>query len=116
MTSERRLRDLLREKTCPNCVSDHCLDARFGCGESSQMSRCSVVWRSFEPNSGLASAEGRLCHAVLCETREEPVERPLPDLVIDLCSPLFLQDCVAVNQQNVVGAAASQTLSEVCGS
>ena len=44
-----------------------------------------------------ACAEGRLRHAVLCEAREEPFERPLPDLVVDRCSTLFLQDCVAVN-------------------
>ena len=73
---------------------------------------CGDVSRSFEPNSGLACAEGRLCHAVLCETREEPFERPLSDLVVDLCSPLFLQDCVAVKPQDVVDTADSQTLSE----
>ena len=56
-----------------------------------QMCRCSGVLRSFEPNSELASAEGRLCHAVLCETGEEPFKRLLPDLVENLCSPLFLQ-------------------------
>ena len=61
------------------------------------MCPCSDVSRSFETNSGLACAEGRLSHAVLCEAREEPFERPLPDLVVDLCSPPFLQDCVAVN-------------------
>ena len=48
-----------------------------------------------------------LRHAVLCETGEEPFERPLPDLVVDLCSTLFLQDCVAVNPQDVVGTADS---------
>ena len=40
---------LLREKACPNCVSDHTLDARFGCDESSQVCRSSDVSRSFEP-------------------------------------------------------------------
>ena len=46
-----------------------------------------------------------LRHAVLCETGEEPFERPLPDLVVDLCSTLFLQDGVAVNPQDVVDTA-----------
>ena len=61
-------------------------------------------------------AEG-LCHAVHCETQEEPFERPLSDLVVDLCSPLFLEDCVAVNPQDVVDTADSQTLpkeGELC--
>ena len=58
-----------------------------------------------------AGAEGRLCRDVLCETREEPFERPLPDLVVDVCSPLFLQ-CVAVNPEDVVATADSQTISE----
>ena len=62
------------------------------------------------PDSGLACAEGRLRHAVLCEAREEPFERPLPDLVVDRCSTLFLQDCVAVNPQ--VDTANSQTSSK----
>ena len=70
------------------------------------------VLRSFEHNSRLACAEGRLRHAVLCETREEPFERPLPDLVVDRCSPLFLQDCVAVNPQDVVDTADAQTFSK----
>ena len=73
------------------------------------------VSRSFEPNSGLACAEGRLRHAVLCETREEPSERPPTDFVVDLCSPLFLQDCRIVwpvNPQDVVDTADSQTLTE----
>ena len=103
---ETRLQDLLREKACPNCVTDRTLDARF------EVCRSSDVPRSFEPNSRLACAEGCLCHAVLCETREEPFKRPLPDLVVDFCSPLFLQDCVAVNPPDVVGTANSQTLSE----
>ena len=32
---ETRLQDLPREKACPDCVSDHAMDARFGCDESS---------------------------------------------------------------------------------
>ena len=113
MTSERaRLLDLLWEEACPHCVLDHSLDARFGCDESSQVCRCSDVSRPFQPNSGLACTKGRLCHAVLRETRKEPFKRPLPDLVVDLCSPLFLQDRVVVNRQDVVGTANSQTLSE----
>ena len=58
-----------------------------------------------------------MCHAVLRETREEPFERPLPDLMIDRCSTVFLQDCVAVNPQDVVDTANSQTLpkeGELC--
>ena len=76
------------------------------------MCRSSDVSRSFETNSGLACAEGRLRHAVLCEAWEEPFERPLPDLVVDLCSTLFLQDCGAVNPQGAVDTANSQTFSE----
>ena len=51
-------------------------------------------------------------HAVLWEAQEEPFERPLPNLVIGRCRTLFLQDCVAVNPQDVVDTASSQTLSE----
>ena len=47
------------------------------------------------------------CHAVLCEIEEEPSERPLPDLVVDFCSTLFLQGCGAANQQDVVDMANS---------
>ena len=78
------------------------------CDESSQVCKSSNVSRSCEPNSGLACAEGRLRHAVLCEAQEEPFERPLPHLVADLCSTLFLQDCVAVNPQDVVDTADSR--------
>ena len=60
------------------------------------------VWRSFVPDSGLASTECRLRHTVLRETWEEPFERPLSNLVVDFCSPLFLKDCVAVYCQDVV--------------
>ena len=94
------------------CILDHRLDARFGCNGCSQVCRSRDVSRSFVPDSGLASAEGRLCHAVLCETREEPFERPLPDLVVDLCSTLFLKDFVAVNPQDVVGTADAQNFLE----
>ena len=66
------------------------------------MCRGSDVSRSVGPDSGLASNECCLRHTVLCEAREEPFERLLPDLVVDLCSTLFLQDCVAVNAQDVV--------------
>ena len=111
---ETRLQDLLREKACPNCVSDHTLDARFGCDESSQVCRSSDVSRSFEPNSGLTCAEGRLCHAVLCDAQEGPFERPLPDLVMERCITLFLQGCVAVIPQDVVDTANSQTFSKEC--
>ena len=52
---EMGLQDLLREKACPNCVSDHTLGARFGCDESSQVCRSSDVSR--EPNSRLAYTE-----------------------------------------------------------
>ena len=82
---ETRLQDLLRENARPDCASDHALDARFGCDESSQVCRSSDVSRSLEPNSGLACTEGCLCRAVLREARGEPIERPLPDLVVDRC-------------------------------
>ena len=75
------------EKARPDCVSDHTLDARFGCDESPQVCRSSDVPRSFGPNSGLAGAECRLRHPVLRDTWEEPFERPLPNLVVDFCQP-----------------------------
>ena len=74
--------------------------------------RSSDVPRPLEPKSGLACTEGCLCCAVLCETREEPFERPLPDFVMDRCRTLFLQDRVAVNPQDMGDTADSQTLSE----
>ena len=93
---EACLQDLLREKVCSDCVSDPSLDARFGCDESSQVCRSSDVSRSF----------------LLCEAREEPFKRLLLKLLADLCSTLLLKQCVAVNPQNVVDTANSQTLSE----
>ena len=102
------LQEVLWKKACPDCVSDHCLDARFVCNESSQV--CSDVSRSFVPDSALASTECRLRLTVLRETWEELFERPLPNLVADFCSPLFLKDCVAVYSQDVVDAADSHTL------
>ena len=56
--------------------------------------------------------ERRLRHTVLHETREEPFERPLSNLIVYLCSSLFLKDCVAVYSQDVVDAVNSHTLSE----
>ena len=56
-------------------------------------------------------------HAILGETREEPIEGPLPDLIVDRCRPLFLQDFVAVNPQDVVDTADAQTFpkeGELC--
>ena len=44
---EARLQDLLWEKACQKCVSDHTLDALFGCNESSQVCRSSDVSPSF---------------------------------------------------------------------
>ena len=44
---ETRLQDLLREKARPNCVSDHSVDALFGCDESSQVCKSSDVSHSF---------------------------------------------------------------------
>ena len=79
---------------------------------SSQVCRSSDVSRSFVPNSGLASTECRLRHTVLRETWEESFERPLPNLVVDFRSPLFLQDCVAGNPQDVVDAADSEAFAE----
>ena len=58
----------------------------------------------------LASAERRFCHTVLCGTWEEPPKRLVTNLAADFCGPLFLQDCVAVNLQDVVDAADSQSL------
>ena len=67
------------------------------------MCRSSGVSRSLEPNPGLACIEGCVRHAVLRETREEPFERPLPDLI--------------VNPQDVVVTADAQTFpkeGELC--
>ena len=76
------------------------------------MRRSRDVSRSFVPDSGLLCAECRLRHTVLRETWEEQFERPVPNFVVDFCSPLFLKDCVAVYSQDVVDAANSHTLSE----
>ena len=90
---ETRLQDLLREKACPNCALVHCLDARCGCDGSSQVCTSSDVSRSFEPNSRLACAVGRLRHALFCEAVGRAVR-------------------VAVNPQDVVDTANSQTFSK----
>ena len=108
---EARLQNLPWEKACPNCVLDHSLNARIGCDESSPVCRSRDVSRSCVPYFRLACAERCLRHTVLRETREEPFERTVPNLVVDLCSTLFLQDCVAVNPLDVVDTANSQTLS-----
>ena len=42
---------------------------------------------------------------------KRPFKRPLPNFVADFCSPLFLEDGMAVHSQ-VVDAAHSHTLSE----
>ena len=70
-----------------------------------------VVSRSVVSNSGLAFTECGLDHAVLRETQEEPLDKPLPNHVVDFCSPLFLEGCVALFSQDVVDAAHSQTFS-----
>ena len=62
-------------------------------------------------NSRLACAECGLRHTAPRETLEEP-ERPLPNHVVDFCSPLFLKGCVTVDSENVVDADNSQTFSE----
>ena len=107
---ETRLHDLLTEKACPDCVLDHSFGARLGCDESSQVCLGSDVTRSLEPDSSLARAEGCSCHAVLRPTWEEQFERPLPDPVITRCRTLLLQDCVAVNPQNVVNTTNFQRI------
>ena len=43
MTSERRTSGICSERRLPNCVLDHSLDARFGCGH--QMCPCRDVRR-----------------------------------------------------------------------
>ena len=85
-----------------------CLDARFGCYQCSQVHRSRDVSHSLVSNSGLVCAECGLIDTVLRETREEPFERPLPN-VVDVSSPLLLQHRVAVHSQNVIDAADSQT-------
>ena len=103
--------EVLRQKTSCDPVLDHCLDARFGCYECSQVRRSRDVSRCFVPDSRLACAECGLRHAVFC-ARELPFEGPLSNLVVDFCSSLFLKDCAAVYSQDVVDAADSQTLTE----
>ena len=61
---EARIQDLFREKEFQDWIIAS-MRARFGCDESLQVCRCSDVSRSFEPNCGLASTEGRQCRAVL---------------------------------------------------
>ena len=43
---------------------------------------------------------------------EEPFHGPLPNFIVNRRCTLFLQDCVAVNPQDVVGTTGPQTLSE----
>ena len=73
------LQGVLWWKACPDCVLDHCLDARLACHEGSQVCKSRCVSRCFVPDSGLTCTECRL--RVLRETWEEPFERP-PNLVI----------------------------------
>ena len=49
MASERGVSR--RERACQDCVTDHALDARFGCDEGSQLSRGCDVSRSLELDS-----------------------------------------------------------------
>ena len=61
----------------------------------------------------------RVACVVLSSVRsgEEPFERSLPDLIVHRCRPLFLQDFVAVNLQDVVDTADAQTFlkeGELC--
>ena len=76
------------------------------------MCRSRDVSRSLVPDSELACTECRLNHTALRETWEEPLERPLPNLDVDFCSPLFLEVHGAVFSQDAVAAANSHTLSE----
>ena len=48
---QTRLQELLREKACQDCVTDHAMHARLGCDEGSQMSRGCDVSPSLEPDS-----------------------------------------------------------------
>ena len=112
MTAARRV-----SRICSGRRHAQTASPRFGSDERSQLCRSSDVPRSFEPNFVLACTEGCFRHAVFRETREEPFERPLPNLIIDRCSTVFLQDCVAVNPQDVVDTANSQTFpkeGELC--
>ena len=66
------------------------------------MSVACVILSSVKPGKGRSRD--------LRETWKEPFERPLPNLVVDFCSELFLKDGVAVKPQDVVDAAIPQTL------
>ena len=103
---------LLQQKTSCDSILDPCLDARFACSECTLVRRSRDVSRSLVSSSSLACAWCGLRHTVFRETPEEPFERPLPHLVVDFCSPLFLKDCEAMHSQDVVDAANSQTLPE----
>ena len=55
------------------------------------------VPRSLVPNARLARTKCRLFRAVLSESWEEPLKRPLSNLVVDVCSSFLVQDRVAVH-------------------
>ena len=99
MASERRVST---GEACQDCVTDHALDARFGCGEGSQVCRSCNVPRPFEP--------GCLRHAVLHETREEPIEGPLPNFIVN--RPLRFVPPGLCGREPVVDSADPQTFCE----
>ena len=72
----------------------------------------SGVTRSFVTSSGLACAECGLHGAVLCKSREEPLKRPLPNLVVDFSGSLLLQDRVAMHPRDVVDTTDAKALAE----
>ena len=103
------------------CDSGACCPETVCCQDSS--AACAAFWRWMsrwpqrDTSPGAAQGEGlpRLrhgSHAVLRETREETFEGPLPNLIVNSRCTLFLQDCVAVNPQDVVDTADAQTFSK----
>ena len=64
----------------------------------------------FVSDSRLACAECGLHRAVLRESWEEPLKRPLSNLSVGSCTSLLLQDRVAVHPENVVDTTDAKTL------
>ena len=67
----------------------------------------SDVSRSFVPDSGLASTECRLSSVL-----GRAVQETAAHLLVDLCSKLFLRDCVAVLRDDVVNAADAKAFAK----
>ena len=63
-------------------------------------------------NPRLACTQCRLLRTVLRESREEPFQGALPNLILHFSSAFLLQDRVPVQQKNVIDAADAKTFTQ----